>query len=105
MRVLGRLVGRGDDAEAVGEAGAEDRAVDPGTPADEALAEAGEHARTVAALHRLPTMQRAALLLRYGQDLPVAEVAALLGVGAGTVKTHLVRGLTRLRAEVGKERT
>ncbi len=45
----------------------------------------------------LPAKQRAALVLRYGHDLPVPEVAALLGVELATAKTHLVRGLARLR--------
>jgi RNA polymerase sigma-70 factor, ECF subfamily len=48
-------------------------------------------------LHDLSPQQRTALVLRYGHDLPVAEVAALLGVELATVKTHLVRGLARLR--------
>jgi len=48
-------------------------------------------------LDDLPAKQRAALLLRYGHDLPVPEVAAMLGVELATAKTHLVRGLARLR--------
>jgi RNA polymerase sigma-70 factor, ECF subfamily len=48
-------------------------------------------------LHDLSPQQRTALVLRYGHDLPVAEVANLLGVELATVKTHLVRGLARLR--------
>jgi RNA polymerase sigma-70 factor (ECF subfamily) len=48
-------------------------------------------------LDRLSTQQRAALLLRYGHDLPVAQIADLLGVELATAKTHLVRGLARLR--------
>ena len=48
-------------------------------------------------LDELPAQQRAALVLRYGHDLPVPEVAELLGVGQATAKTHLVRGLAKLR--------
>lgn len=48
-------------------------------------------------LDQLSAQQRAALVLRYGHDLPVAEVAQMLGVELATVKTHLVRGLARLR--------
>jgi len=48
-------------------------------------------------LDTLSPQQRTALVLRYGHDLPVAEVAELLGVELATVKTHLVRGLARLR--------
>jgi len=48
-------------------------------------------------LEDLSVQQRTALVLRYGHDLPVAEVAELLGVELATAKTHLVRGLARLR--------
>lgn len=53
-----------------------------------------------AMLSRLDTLspqQRTALVLRYGHDMPVAQVAELLGVELATAKTHLVRGLARLR--------
>lgn len=45
----------------------------------------------------LSPQQRTALVLRYGHDLPVGEVAQMLGVELATAKTHLVRGLARLR--------
>lgn len=48
-------------------------------------------------LDHLSPQQRTALVLRYGHDLPVAQVAELCGVEIATVKTHLVRGLARLR--------
>lgn len=48
-------------------------------------------------LEQLSPQQRTALVLRYGHDLPVAQVAELIGVEVATVKTHLVRGLARLR--------
>ena len=46
----------------------------------------------------LSPRQRTVLALRYGADLPEAEVADLLGVSVGTVKTLASRGLARLRA-------
>ncbi len=48
-------------------------------------------------LAQLSAQQRTALVLRYGHDLPVGEIAELLGVELATAKTHLVRGLARLR--------
>lgn len=48
-------------------------------------------------LHVLSAQQRTALVLRYGHDMPVAQVAEMLGVELATAKTHLVRGLARLR--------
>lgn len=52
------------------------------------------------ALARLPSGQRAALVLRFYEDLPVREVAELLGVREGTVKSLVHRGLARLREEI-----
>jgi RNA polymerase sigma-70 factor (ECF subfamily) len=56
----------------------------------------------VAALRTLPDAQREAIALHHLADLPVHEVAATLGVPAGTVKARLSRGraaLARLLAE------
>src|SRR5579884_2833925 len=58
--------------------------------ADAVLAARRQHAALVTRLSRLARQQRAALLLRYGHDLPVAEVARLLGVEPATVKVHLM---------------
>ncbi len=41
------------------------------------------------------------LVLRYFEDLPEAEIAALLGCSAGSVKTHAQRGLRTLRELLG----
>jgi DNA-directed RNA polymerase specialized sigma24 family protein len=42
-----------------------------------------------------------AIVLRYYLDLPEAEVARLLGVPVGTVKSLVHRGLARLREWLG----
>lgn len=49
------------------------------------------------ALAALPAQQRAMVVLRHLEDLPVAEVAALLGVAEGTVKSQTARGVATLR--------
>lgn len=49
------------------------------------------------ALAALPTQQRAVLVLRYYEDLAEADIAAVLAVSPGAVKTHAARGLDRLR--------
>ena len=49
------------------------------------------------ALAELPKRTRAALVLRYFEDLPDAEVAQIMGCSTGTVKSHISRGLARLR--------
>lgn len=53
------------------------------------------------ALQRLPDKQRAAVVLRYYEDLSVEETAAVLGVSEGTVKSQVSRGLDRLEQLLG----
>ena len=50
-------------------------------------------------LATLPEAQRAALVLRYQEDLSPEEIAATLGAPLATVKSHLQRGLKLLRAK------
>ena len=52
-----------------------------------------------AALGKLPRRQRAAVVLRYYEDLPETEVAALLGCSVGTVKSQTSRALAKLRLD------
>ncbi len=49
----------------------------------------------------LPHRQRAVIVLRYYEDLPEADVAEMLGVSVGTVKSQVSHGLDRLRQELG----
>ena len=50
-----------------------------------------------AALHALPRRQREIVVLRYIAGLTEPEVAQLLGISLGTVKTHVTRGRAALR--------
>jgi RNA polymerase sigma factor (sigma-70 family) len=65
----------------------------------EQVVERHETAGELAALlERLPTEQRIAVVLRHVSDLPIAEIAVAMGRPEGTVKSHISRGLSRLRA-------
>ena len=52
------------------------------------------------ALQVLTPRQRAAIVLRFYEDLPEAEIATLLKCRPGTVKSLLARGLSTLRKEL-----
>ncbi|MGH3547241.1 MAG: RNA polymerase sigma factor [Pseudonocardiaceae bacterium] len=54
--------------------------------------------RLGAVLARLPEAQRVAVVLRHVVGLPTSEVAEVLGCQDGTAKSHISRGLHRLRA-------
>jgi RNA polymerase sigma-70 factor (ECF subfamily) len=56
-------------------------------------------ARLEQLLATLPEAQRAALVLRYQEDLTPEEIAATLEAPLATVKSHLQRGLKLLRAK------
>ncbi len=53
------------------------------------------------ALHELPTLQRAVVILRHFNGLPTKQVCEILQCSEGTVKTHLHRGLKKMREKVG----
>ncbi len=68
-------------------------------PADRAEAppQAMESAAVIQALMALPQRQRAAIVLRFWDDLPESAVAELMGCSIGTVRTHTARAMARLR--------
>jgi len=55
------------------------------------------------ALATLPPGQRRVVVLRYVEDLSVEQVAALLGMSEGTVKSQASRGLAKLREVLGED--
>jgi RNA polymerase sigma-70 factor (sigma-E family) len=56
-----------------------------------------DRTRLEVALAQLPPRQRAAVVLRYYEDLAEAQVAELLDCPVGTVRSHTSRGVARLR--------
>lgn len=56
--------------------------------------------RLEAALERLSVRQRAVFTLRHYEDKSLEEIGVLLGLDTGTVKAHMFRAVTKLRAEL-----
>jgi len=54
-------------------------------------------------LAALPPRQRAAIVLRYYEDLSESRTAELMGCSVGTVKSQVSAGLTRLRTRAGAD--
>jgi RNA polymerase sigma factor (sigma-70 family) len=54
------------------------------------------------ALRTLPMHQRQAIVLHHLVDLPIDEVATILGTRPGTVKSWLARGRRALAARLGE---
>jgi RNA polymerase sigma-70 factor (ECF subfamily) len=55
-------------------------------------------------LEKLSERQRTVFLLRYVEEMDLSEIAQATGLSQGTVKAHLSRALSRVRAEVGGKR-
>jgi RNA polymerase sigma factor (sigma-70 family) len=73
------------------------------SPAD-ILAREETRRRVVRALVEIDEPYRSALLLRYYEDLPPREIGKRMGVPAETARTHVKRGLERLRARLAADR-
>ncbi len=61
-----------------------------------------DHVALVAALRRLPERQRRVIVLHHIADVPVAEIAAELGVPKGTVVSWLHRGRAQLATHLSE---
>lgn len=63
----------------------------------------GTREHLLLALRSLPARQREAVVLRYYLDLSEAQMARAMGISAGSVKTHLHRGLAALQTQLGEQ--
>jgi RNA polymerase sigma-70 factor (sigma-E family) len=61
-----------------------------------------ERSEVISALRALPDRQRQALVLRYYADLSEAQIAEMLGISKGAVKSHTARGMSSLRTILEK---
>lgn len=76
---------------------------DPTDGIEERLLSASEAQRVATAVSTLADHQRETIVLRYYQDLSLAEIADALGIPVGTVKSRLNLGLKRLRVSLRDE--
>jgi RNA polymerase sigma-70 factor (ECF subfamily) len=77
-------------------ASADLRSPPPSDPEDRAIIDPAPAAELLSQLRRLSPSQRAAVYLHYRADLPVLEVARIMGTSAAAVRVHLMRGRRRL---------
>jgi RNA polymerase sigma-70 factor (ECF subfamily) len=70
--------------------------------AEEQMLAKEQVARVWRAVEDLSGRQKAVFLLRYVEDLELVEIARATGLSEGTVKAHLSRALSKIRAELRK---
>ncbi|HEY7429338.1 MAG TPA: SigE family RNA polymerase sigma factor [Streptosporangiaceae bacterium] len=71
--------------------------------AEQELMRAEERKQIIEALSALPARRREVLVLRYYLGLSEAEIARVLGISTGTVKSTAARGLAALAKRLGEE--
>lgn len=78
-----------------------ERAESPWPTPEEASLAAAERRELYAAVRRLSLIHREVLALAFGQELAIAEIAAVLEIPIGTVKSRLRDAKRALRADLG----
>ena len=77
------------------------RAAEWTRPARDAAGDVADRDRTLRALAQLPARRRAVVVLRFYDDLTEAQIAEVLGIEVGTVKSQLSRALGQFRVALG----
>lgn len=62
-----------------------------------------EYSEVLAAVAKLPPRRREAIVLRYWLDLSEREIAEVMGISPGTVKSNVSRGLAALAGVLGEK--
>jgi RNA polymerase sigma-70 factor (ECF subfamily) len=63
----------------------------------------GEELRQLLAIAEISPASRAVLMLHFQEDLPIAEVAAVLDIPLGTAKSRLAYGLASIRKHMKRD--
>jgi RNA polymerase sigma-70 factor (sigma-E family) len=75
----------------------------PGRPAGATVATTElERSDLVSALWSLAPREREVLVLLYYANLPEAQIASVMGISKGAVKSHTARAMSSLRVELGR---
>ena len=78
-----------------------ERLPDPG--ADDHADQVTQQSALWSALLDLPVRQRAAIVLRYYEDLTEAQTAEVMDCALGTVKSQVSAGIAKLRDRLGED--
>jgi RNA polymerase sigma-70 factor (sigma-E family) len=79
----------------------EPAAAPPAASAEDSALAGVHRSDVIAALHRLPNRQRECLVLRHYLRMSEGEIANVLGVSVGSVRTHTKRGTATLERDLG----
>jgi len=71
-----------------------------GVVMNQSAEQSGESVLIERALYELPTLQRAVVMLRHMDGFSTKQVSGILKCSEGTVKTHLHRGLKKMRKKL-----
>jgi len=78
-------------------------AADPAESADIVISRVQDTARIISAVERLPTEQSMVVRLSFIEERPHPEIASLLGIPLGTVKSRIRLAMKRLREILDEE--
>lgn len=81
-----------------------DYLVDPAEPPDEAITREAEARQIAVALSRLTEEQSTAIRLSFIEERPHSEIAGVLGIPLGTVKSRIRLAMNRLRDLLDEKR-
>ena len=70
---------------------------------DDAVGQIGRE-RVLAAVADLPLRQRACVVMRHWMRMTETEIASVLELSVGSVRTHIKRGTTTLKSTLGDQR-